>query len=197
VIAIRFKGYWQDIATIQACWRANLGLLNEPPGFDLYDTDWEIHTGCEERPPARLTERASVTSVSAPTAASSTGLCYAPCSHLLFTWVRAQWYAIRSSLRSWIVGLRMTAKRAALDKHVVIGHDSAVGRGEDPAVNRRESQKLSTDITIIGKGARVASGLRGGRNVKIGSDALERDFAAAFCDGRLTPCGETVELGAG
>jgi len=48
------------VGTIQSYWDSNMGLLNEPPDFDLSDTDWVIHTRSEERPPARVTERGRI-----------------------------------------------------------------------------------------------------------------------------------------
>ena len=58
---IRFGGYWQDVGTIQSYWEANMGLLDDPPDFDLYDYDWVIHTRSEERPPAKISAGATVT----------------------------------------------------------------------------------------------------------------------------------------
>src|SRR5207244_3182439 len=60
VYAYPFRGYWRDVGTVQAYWETNMGLLNEPPDFDLYDTDWVIHTRSEERPPARVTARGNI-----------------------------------------------------------------------------------------------------------------------------------------
>ncbi len=60
VFAYPFRGYWRDVGTIQSYWDSNMGLLNEPPDFDLYDTDWVIHTRSEERPPARVTDRGRI-----------------------------------------------------------------------------------------------------------------------------------------
>ena len=60
VFAYRFDGYWRDVGTIQTYWEANMGLLDDPPEFDLYDPDWVIHTRSEERPPARVLAQARV-----------------------------------------------------------------------------------------------------------------------------------------
>src|SRR5262249_58039813 len=39
---------------------ANMSLLAEPPEFNLYDSDWIIHTRSEERPPAKIGSEARV-----------------------------------------------------------------------------------------------------------------------------------------
>src|SRR5205807_275207 len=59
VYAYPFRGYWRDVGTIQSYWDSNMGLLNEPPDFDLYDTDWVIHTRsiCSGASPSSARER--------------------------------------------------------------------------------------------------------------------------------------------
>ena len=193
VFAYRFKGYWQDVGTVQAYWQANMGLLAEPPDFDLYDSEWVIHTRSEERPPARLTERARTAcslishgciingtvlqSVLSPGVYVGDGAVIQ--DSILFT--------------DCIVGPRSRVSRAILDKHVVVGHDVTIGDGDDLTANQREPKNLTTGITIVGKDARIPSGVRLGRNVKIGSDVQERDFEAVVRDGLLVPSGGTVE----
>ena len=45
--------YWCDLATIDAYYRANMGLLYAEPPMDLYQSDWKIHTYQGQYPPAR------------------------------------------------------------------------------------------------------------------------------------------------
>src|SRR5581483_6543638 len=92
-----------------------------------------------------------------------------------------------------IVGPQSRLHRAILDKHVVVGKDVVIGDGDDLTPNQREPRNLTTGITIVGKDARVPSGIRVGRNVKIGSDVEERDFEAVSRDGCIIPSGGTVE----
>ncbi|HIC93144.1 MAG TPA: glucose-1-phosphate adenylyltransferase, partial [Anaerolineae bacterium] len=40
VYAYPFSGYWVDVGTIEAYWRANMDLLAEEPPFDLHDRSW-------------------------------------------------------------------------------------------------------------------------------------------------------------
>ena len=47
-------GYWRDIGTIDAYWKANMDLLDANPPFDLYDSDWPIRTYYEQYPPAKM-----------------------------------------------------------------------------------------------------------------------------------------------
>ncbi|MBK1717940.1 sugar phosphate nucleotidyltransferase [Thiocystis violacea] len=45
--------YWCDLASIDAYYQANMGLLLAEPPIDLYQSDWNIHTYQGQHPPAR------------------------------------------------------------------------------------------------------------------------------------------------
>ncbi len=47
-------GYWEDVGTLSAYYRANLGLLEPVPRLALDDPQWPILTRDEERPPLRV-----------------------------------------------------------------------------------------------------------------------------------------------
>jgi len=42
--AYRFKGYWKDVGTIDSLWEANMDLLKDNSGLDLFDPSWKIYT---------------------------------------------------------------------------------------------------------------------------------------------------------
>ena len=45
--------YWRDIGTIDAYWEANNDLVQVQPAFNLYDSDWPIHTYQPQAPPVK------------------------------------------------------------------------------------------------------------------------------------------------
>ena len=45
--------YWRDIGTIDAYWEANNDLVQVQPAFNLYDSDWAIHTYQPQAPPVK------------------------------------------------------------------------------------------------------------------------------------------------
>ncbi|HZS33395.1 MAG TPA: glucose-1-phosphate adenylyltransferase [Methylomirabilota bacterium] len=47
-------GYWRDVGTLDAYWRAHMDLLGETPAFDLDNRHWPIHAGRYDGPGARL-----------------------------------------------------------------------------------------------------------------------------------------------
>jgi glucose-1-phosphate adenylyltransferase len=190
VYAYPFRDYWRDVGTIHSYWEANMGLLEEPPDFDLYDQEWIIHTRSEERPPAKIACGASV----------NRSLVSHGC-HIRGTVERsvlspgvyvAEGAVVRDSIvmMDCVIGQDAVLDRAILDKEVVVGTGCQIGVGEETRTNRRFPKHLNTGISVIGKRARIPSGYRIGRNCLIGSDVLETDFPD---DDLLLAAGGTIE----
>ncbi len=60
LVAYPFSGYWKDVGTIESFWEANMDLLTDPPGFDIYDSKWRIYSVNPVRPPHYLASSAEV-----------------------------------------------------------------------------------------------------------------------------------------
>jgi glucose-1-phosphate adenylyltransferase len=197
VFAYPFRGYWRDVGTIHTYWESNMGLLKEPPDFDLYDTDWVIHTRSEERPPARVTERGRMTRSLISHGSIINGCVeHSVLSPGVFV---AEGALVRDSIlfTDCIVGPGSIVDHAILDKNVVVGADVHLGDGDDTRPNRTQPRNLQTGITVVGKGARIPTGLRIGRNCLIAADVMERDFLRLLSSnghvGTELASGETVE----
>jgi len=54
VAAFRFAGYWEDIGTISAFYRANLEMADPLPRLNLYDESWPLYTRPRYLPPAKI-----------------------------------------------------------------------------------------------------------------------------------------------
>jgi glucose-1-phosphate adenylyltransferase len=198
VFAYPFKGYWRDVGTIQSYWESNMGLLKEPPDFDLYDTDWLIHTRSEERPPARITERGNIICSLISHGSIINGTVeHSVLSPGVFV---AEGAIVRDSIlfTDCIVGPSSVVDHGILDKHVVVGAEVQLGLGDDTRPNRTQPRNLQSGITVVGKGARIPTGLRVGRNCLIAADVIERDFQRFLSSNghvaRELPSGETVEV---
>jgi glucose-1-phosphate adenylyltransferase len=177
VFGYRFEGYWQDVGTIQSYWEANLALLQDNEGLDLYDKDWVIHTRSEERAPAKI----------GPTAQVYRSLISHGCmingtvvNSVLSPGVRVEVGAVvRDSIVMFDSVIRSGAvvDRSILDKEVVVGQGAIVGDGTDfDTPNRQEPGRLNTGITVIGKRAIIPRGARIGRNVKVAGGVRTTDF---------------------
>lgn len=55
VHAYAFRGYWEDIGTIETFFRANLDLVRQPkPVFSFYDAEFPIYTRPRSLPPTKI-----------------------------------------------------------------------------------------------------------------------------------------------
>jgi len=51
-----FDGYWEDIGTIGAFYRANLDLTTKIPKFNLFDAEAPVYTRARYLPPSKIEE---------------------------------------------------------------------------------------------------------------------------------------------
>jgi len=56
VQAFMFDGYWEDIGTISAFYKANLDLTSKIPKFNLFDADAPVYTRARYLPPSKVEE---------------------------------------------------------------------------------------------------------------------------------------------
>lgn len=60
VYAYSFSGYWRDVGTINALWRANMDFIDPQNDLDMYDRSWRILSHNPIAPPQYLTPAAKV-----------------------------------------------------------------------------------------------------------------------------------------
>jgi glucose-1-phosphate adenylyltransferase len=56
VQAFMFDGYWEDIGTIDAFYKANLDLTSKLPKFNLFDAETPVYTRARYLPPSKIEE---------------------------------------------------------------------------------------------------------------------------------------------
>ena len=182
-----FKGYWRDVGTVHAYWQANMDLLGSVS--PLFNAKWSIHTKEEERPPAFVSETASVNN----SLIASGCIIEGQVEHsVLFPGVRiAKGAVVNDSviMSDSIIGANGVIDYSILDKEVVIGAGSHIGHGDDFQVNRKQPKVVDTGITVVGKRAKVPTKVKIGRNCVIHCAASKNDFPAADVQS-----GETIEL---
>lgn len=188
VFAYPFEGYWVDVGTIDSYWQTSMDLLDPENGLNLYEPEWVIHTRSEERPPAKIGPQARVErsmvcngcivrgqverSVLSPGVYVSPGAVVRDSVVMNDTWI----------------GPGAVLDRVIVDKDVVIGAGVRLGHGDDLTTpNKAQPDKLNSGITVVGKGAHIASGITIGRNVVINADSDEEDFT-----GDVVASGETI-----
>lgn len=188
LFAYRFDGYWRDVGTVEAYWQASLGLVDDPPEFDLYDPEWVIHTRSEERPPARMLNNAEVSR----SLISNGCTIYGQVEHSVLSpgVVVEAGAVVRDSILMTDTLVRAGAliDHSVLDKEILVDAGCVVGFGEANVPNRLEPQRLDSGITVIGKRAVLPPGLRVGRNVMIDAGVTTADFRGDT----LIPSGASV-----
>jgi glucose-1-phosphate adenylyltransferase len=187
----RFTGYWRDVGTVEAYWKANLDLVGLVPPLDLFDRSWLIHTRSEERSPAKLgpdaLARHSLVSHGCIVNGTVTNSVLSPGVKVY------EGATVRDSiiLLDTEIGAGAVVDTAIIDKFVVVGPGAVVGSGDDRATpNADEPERLSTGITVVGERARIPAGARLGRNCLVEPRGEEADFAPF--DGLVVPSGASV-----
>ncbi len=178
IFAYRYEGYWVDVGTVDSYWATNLALVSPNPELDLYTDNWPIHTKDEERPAVKMGPQSKVlTSLvsngcvvrgTVSNSVLSPGVYVSPGA------------VVKDSIimnDTWI-GPGALVDKAVIDKDVMIGPGSVVGAGDESVANVDMPDKLSSGITVIGKGAIIPEGARVGRNVLINSQRDESFFPA-------------------
>ncbi|MGH2456050.1 MAG: glucose-1-phosphate adenylyltransferase [Candidatus Limnocylindria bacterium] len=192
VFAYDFRGYWQDVGTVESYWRTSLDLLSDAPGIELNDLGWLIYTKSEERPPARIGPEGRV----ARSMVSHGCVIDGQVEHsILSPGVRVGPGAVvRDSIVMFDTQVEANAvvDRAIIDKDCRIGRGAVVGDGDDLRPNVDEPERLYAGITLVGKRATIPARVTIGRNCRIDPGVTEADFRRR----RAIRSGETV-AGAG
>jgi glucose-1-phosphate adenylyltransferase len=180
VYAHEFTGYWEDVGTLPAYYRASLGLLADPPRLELHDPRWPLLTRDEERAPANLREGADVEESLVANGCTVAGRVR---RSLLFPGVVVEPGAEVSDsiiMQDVRIGRGARVDRSILDKYTQVGEGAAVGWGDPP---HGERHAWLEGLTLAGKDAHIPPGCRVGRGVVLGIGA------------RLDPQGREVPAG--
>ncbi|MDX2271692.1 MAG: glucose-1-phosphate adenylyltransferase [Cyanobacteriota bacterium] len=144
--AYLFNGYWEDIGTIEAFYRANLALVQQPnPSFSFYDAQTPIYTRPRFLPPNKILD-----------------------SHIQESIIADGCIIKNAEIRHSIIGIR-----GRLEANTVVEHTMVMGADYYESSEEREA-KLANGIPPLGIGANshirnaiVDKNARIGRNVKI------------------------------
>ena len=176
VHAHRFEGYWEDVGTLRAYYRANMDLLKPEPSLHLNDPAWPILTRDEERPPVRVSSGAEIEESLVANGCRLSGRVR---KSILFPGVVIEAGAeVIDSVVMQDVHVEAGAKveRSILDKLARVGRGALVGGGGE-----------ETEPTLVGKYAVTPPGARVGAGAVLGVGAGATDFHDA-----QVPPGERV-----
>lgn len=180
VYAYPFHGYWRDVGTIDAYWKANMDLLD--PDSGLIPEEWGIRPNLEEpgltgdRPPVNILPGAVIND----SAISSGSFIEGTVEHSVLS--SGVYVGKNAFVKDSVImhecrimeGSRI--EKAILDKGVTVEKNAAVGYGQTDIPNHIFPNHLFTGLTLIGKGAKVPAGTRIGPNTIIYPGCSEKDF---------------------
>lgn len=178
VYGYRFRGYWRDVGTVESYWRANMELIVDLPELNLYDPETEVRTVRQIVPPVKLGPKAEVARCLVSNGAIINGRVEnSVISPRVYVEENAM---VKDSIifEDVTVGKGAMVDRSIVDKQVWISPACYVGYGDDLTVNREEPEYLNSGITVVGKGAKIPSDVKVGRNCKIGCWVESTDFTS-------------------
>jgi glucose-1-phosphate adenylyltransferase len=146
------RGYWRDVGTVDAFWKAHMELLDANPELDLYDKDWPILTAQPQLPPAKFI----ISDGKQPSMADSMASagCVIEGAHLersvLFFNVVVQAHArVEESvlLPDVEVGRHARVRKAVVDRGCIIPEGMVIG--EDPAEDARQFRVTNQGVVLV------------------------------------------------
>jgi glucose-1-phosphate adenylyltransferase len=181
VLAVHHGGHWVALHTAYDYWRANLSLLDQAP-VPLDDPDWPIRTRFEVRPPARVSNRASISHSLVSEGCVIEGTVE---RSILSPGVRiASGAIVRDAvvMQDTVVGEGASVEAAILDRDVVVGAGACV-IGEIPRQARLFGAFADGQIAVVGRGGHIPDGAVGpltwDGDWPLPADALGRRIAVA------------------
>ena len=162
------RGYWRDVGTIDAYWRANLDFVQVVPPFDLYNSRWPIRAAVQRPlPPAKFVfadERGAAGGQPRMGIATDSMVsegCIISGGRIdrcvLSPGVRINSYSHveESILMDGVsIGRHARVRRAIIDKGVEVPAGAEIGF--DPAEDRRRFHISDEGIVVVQKGAKIA-----------------------------------------
>lgn len=191
IMAFRFRGYWQDVGTIQSYWDANMDILDSNSDLRLHE--WRCRTNIEEegllgdRPPSYIGSQAQIKNSIISPSCHIEGEVY---HSILSPGVKVNKRAVvRDSviMHDCVIGERCYLDHAIIDKDVTIEAQSKIGVGEVTCCNHKFPSHLTSGLTVIGKNSLLPAGIEIGRNCIIHAMTQPEKFPTLHLE-----CGTTV-----
>ena len=156
----RDHSYWRDVGTIESYYEAHMDLISVMPVFNLYNSEWPIHTQQVNLPPAKFVHdgegnqgRTTDSIVSLGTVISGGVVERSVLSPNVRVHSRAQ-VSDSVLLDDVQVGRDCTVRREILDKSVVVADGASIGVDRERDLARGFTVS-DTGITVVAKGVLV------------------------------------------
>ena len=156
----RDHAYWRDVGTIDSYYESHMDLISVMPIFNLYNSDWPIHTQQVNLPPAKFIHDAEGNQGRTNDSIVSLGTVITGGiveRSVLSPNVRVQSRALITDsvlMDNVSVGKDATIRRAILDKDVVVTDGAAIGVDKNRDI-ARGFVVTESGITVVPKGVTV------------------------------------------
>lgn len=164
--AYRFDGYWKDVGTIPALWKANMDLLGDEPLLNLHDPAWPVYCGSNNLPPQYI----SGSAVAKDSIISCGCRIYGCVEHsVIFPGV---YIGKNSIVKDSIImpgtriGNNVNIYKSIIGEKVQLGDGSKIGYGED-IPNQYQPDIYNSGITVIWDGVSIEQETWIGKNVVV------------------------------
>ena len=156
----RDHAYWRDVGTIDSYYESHMDLISVMPIFNLYNSDWPIHTQQVNLPPAKFIHDAEGNQGRTNDSIVSLGTVITGGiveRSVLSPNVRVQSRSLITDsvlMDNVSVGKDATIRRAILDKDVVVTDGAAIGVDKNRDI-ARGFVVTDSGITVVPKGVTV------------------------------------------
>lgn len=166
MVAFPFKGYWKDVGTLDSLWEANMDLIGENPIFDIYDSQWKIHSRNYGDYPQFIGDNAHIENSLITGGVEVEGTII---NSLISSSVKiAKGAIIKDSIifSNCEIGENSVIEYSIIDEHVTVKENCKVG----------SPKEVSKGITVIGRNVTLmeSSTVKGG-------DIIEKDIIKGGC----------------
>lgn len=174
--AYRFDGYWKDVGTIQSLWEANMELLDDNSGCNLEDKSWRIYSKTPVKPPHYVSSDAVLRNCYITEGCEISG----EVDHsVIFEGVTIDEGAkVEDSIvmSGAVIGKDAVVYKSIVGNNVTVGSGATIGSMDDTADNSWYNSKIcSNDITLIGPGLKIGSGVKIAVNSMVEKDVLTQE----------------------
>ena len=147
------QGYWRDVGTVDAFWKANIELIDVTPELNLYDDIWPIWTYQEQLPPAKFVFNDVYRRGQAINSMVSGGCIISGAlvqNSVLFSGVKVESYSNVEEaviLPDVTIGEKCKVKRAVIDKGCILPPGTEVGI--NPEEDKKRFYVSPEGITLV------------------------------------------------
>jgi glucose-1-phosphate adenylyltransferase len=184
----KYQDKWRSIRTVQAYWKSNLETTENIPKINFYDSEWQIFTRSEEKPPVKFgPDSLSTKSLIANGAIINGRIENSVIGPGVYI---EEGSIIKDSiiLNNSIIKKNTLINKTIIDKNVEVKENVKIGYGNNFKINSDAENSLESGLNLVAKNIKIAAGTTIGKNCRI-----DRDIKAEEFENNEIKSGSTVE----